>query len=317
MGPCLFSSSCFFRDVSSPKQHSCNSLLFTLEEGRGSVVHPHLVPNPPTGFLAFALKAQLSGAQHSPCFSTLLFTNRYQVQFCQRATGGWIEAHSSCLSGLTESEGPCPEDLGLPTPGLFWLIHPDLTQLLVGIIKFPTLFPPCFWFLFLKCTHFLDDLTQPGLCGPLRLPASSAQTFGCLASPCAQFSARWSIWVLLQHSGLNMSPWSWFSFKWAPSWGSPLRVEDCWNSLAVQWLELHASTVGDPGSIPGGGTKILHAGNCSQKLNKNSPTLRERVEAITSPTSWQFGLCPHHQPALSLEIRADTLDLTRGPFHSS
>ena len=157
----------------------------------------------------------------------------------------------SCWCMATESEGPCPEDLGLPTPGLFWLIHPDLTQLLVGIIKFPTLFPPCFWFLFLKCTHFLDDLTQPGLCGPLRLPASSAQTFGCLASPCAQFSARWSIWVLLQHSGLNMSPWSWFSFKWAPSWGSPLRVEDCWNSLAVQWLELHASTVGDPGSIPG------------------------------------------------------------------
>ena len=26
-------------------------------------MHPHLVPNPPTGFLAFALKAQLSGAQ--------------------------------------------------------------------------------------------------------------------------------------------------------------------------------------------------------------------------------------------------------------
>jgi len=30
-------------------------------------------------------------------------------------------------------------------------------------------------------------------------------------------------------------------------------------SLVVQWLRLHASTVGSTGSIPAGGTKILHA----------------------------------------------------------
>ena len=30
-------------------------------------------------------------------------------------------------------------------------------------------------------------------------------------------------------------------------------------SLAVQWLGLHTSTAGDPGSIPGWGAKILQA----------------------------------------------------------
>ena len=44
-------------------------------------------------------------------------------------------------------------------------------------------------------------------------------------------------------------------------------------SLAVQWLRLCTSTAGDPGSIPGRGTKIPHATRCSQKTktktNKN------------------------------------------------
>ena len=33
-------------------------------------------------------------------------------------------------------------------------------------------------------------------------------------------------------------------------------------SLAVWWLRLHASTAGDEGSVPGWGTKILHAMRC-------------------------------------------------------
>ena len=37
------------------------------------------------------------------------------------------------------------------------------------------------------------------------------------------------------------------------------------NSLAVQWLGLHASTSGSPGLIPGQGTKIPQAAQCSQK----------------------------------------------------
>ena len=35
-------------------------------------------------------------------------------------------------------------------------------------------------------------------------------------------------------------------------------------SLVAQWLRLCASTVGGMGSIPGGGTKILHAAQCGQ-----------------------------------------------------
>ena len=38
------------------------------------------------------------------------------------------------------------------------------------------------------------------------------------------------------------------------------------NSLAVQWLGLCASTAGGLGSIPGGGTEILHA--AQPKINK-------------------------------------------------
>ena len=39
------------------------------------------------------------------------------------------------------------------------------------------------------------------------------------------------------------------------------------NSLVVQWLGLHASTAGGPGSIPGWGTKILQAAQHGQKKN--------------------------------------------------
>ena len=35
-------------------------------------------------------------------------------------------------------------------------------------------------------------------------------------------------------------------------------------SLEVQWLRLRASTEGDTGSVPGQGTKILHAAQCGQ-----------------------------------------------------
>ena len=41
-------------------------------------------------------------------------------------------------------------------------------------------------------------------------------------------------------------------------------------SLAVQWLGLHASTAGGSGSIPGRGTKILHAAQHSQKKKKKA-----------------------------------------------
>ena len=40
------------------------------------------------------------------------------------------------------------------------------------------------------------------------------------------------------------------------------------NSLVVKSLGLHASTAGGMGSIPGWGTKILQAAQCSQKKKK-------------------------------------------------
>ena len=41
-------------------------------------------------------------------------------------------------------------------------------------------------------------------------------------------------------------------------------------SLVVQWFGFHTATVGDIGSIPGQGTKILHATWHSQKCNNNN-----------------------------------------------
>ena len=54
---------------------------------------------------------------------------------------------------------------------------------------------------------------------------------------------------------------------WAQAWNLSLpsyqRVLPG-TSLAVQWLRLHASTAEGEGSIPGWGTKIPHAAQCSQ-----------------------------------------------------
>ena len=46
------------------------------------------------------------------------------------------------------------------------------------------------------------------------------------------------------------------------------------NSLAVQWLGLHASSAGGMGLIPGWGTKISHAVWCSQKKKKKKKEAR-------------------------------------------
>ena len=40
------------------------------------------------------------------------------------------------------------------------------------------------------------------------------------------------------------------------------------SSVVVQWLRLHASTVGDTSSIPGPRTKIPQAAQCSQKQKR-------------------------------------------------
>ena len=48
-----------------------------------------------------------------------------------------------------------------------------------------------------------------------------------------------------------------------------LRIQEVGNSLAVQRLGLGAFTAVGPGSIPGQGTKILHAAYCVQKKKKS------------------------------------------------
>ena len=51
--------------------------------------------------------------------------------------------------------------------------------------------------------------------------------------------------------------------------GNPiLRYTQSRTTLVVQWLRRQASNEGDMGSIPGQGTKIPHAMQCSQKEKK-------------------------------------------------
>ena len=44
-----------------------------------------------------------------------------------------------------------------------------------------------------------------------------------------------------------------------------VKIKNRGTSPVVQWLKLHASIAGDVGSIPGPGTKILHAKWCGKK----------------------------------------------------
>ena len=50
------------------------------------------------------------------------------------------------------------------------------------------------------------------------------------------------------------------------------------NSLVVLWLRLHAPSARDVGSIPGWGTKILHAIQRDQKVKKKKSSGKEVQE---------------------------------------
>ena len=52
------------------------------------------------------------------------------------------------------------------------------------------------------------------------------------------------------------------------------------NSLAVQWLELHASTAGDTGLIPGWGTKILQAMRLPSLPPKKEPRNKGQAQGL-------------------------------------
>ena len=48
----------------------------------------------------------------------------------------------------------------------------------------------------------------------------------------------------------------------------------------AQWLRLHASNPGGEGSIPGQGTKILHAMKCGPKKEKESLCCTEEISTM-------------------------------------
>ena len=69
------------------------------------------------------------------------------------------------------------------------------------------------------------------------------------------------------------------------------------NSLAVQWLGLHAFTAEGAGSIPGGGTKIPQATRCGQK------------KKIELKFNWKKEHIPKARNTLKKKIRKDKLTL--------
>ena len=73
---------------------------------------------------------------------------------------------------------------------------------------------------------------------------------------------------------LTVASWPAYRFlRRQVSWsGIPISKNStvCGTSLAVKWLRLCASNARDAGSIPGQGTKIPHATQQGQKINKNN-----------------------------------------------
>ena len=64
------------------------------------------------------------------------------------------------------------------------------------------------------------------------------------------------------------------------SWGTK-ETSELMNSLVIQWLGLCDSTSGCTGSIPGWGTKILHAVEHGQK--KKNQTLKKKKKKNLGP----------------------------------
>ena len=58
------------------------------------------------------------------------------------------------------------------------------------------------------------------------------------------------------------------------------------NSLAVQWLGLHASTAWGMGSVLGWGTKILYAVRCSQIKKKKLKKKNRWIQGVGSSPVW-------------------------------
>ena len=109
----------------------------------------------------------------------------------------------------------------------------------------------------------------------------------------------------MQPMGLQRVRYNWVTEWTVVSTGAPGREQVCsgcqgipydtwWvnqgreapTSLPVQWLGLCASTAGGTGSIPGVGTKILHATWSIQKQNKNKKGRKASASQIAFHTHW-------------------------------
>ena len=116
--------------------------------------------------------------------------------------------------------------------------------------------------------HFLSFC--PGFCYIYSPPHAPAQPQSCLIS-CGS-------------SGIPaLSPWMVaFLFEMVPSQVFQMKRDKSikWGiSLEVQWLRLHSSNAGSAGSIPGWGTKILHATHPKIKIEKHKMKSTEQ-EAV-------------------------------------
>ena len=76
----------------------------------------------------------------------------------------------------------------------------------------------------------------------------------------------------------------------APSEAESIKTNEQGISLVVQRLRLQASNAGGVGSIPGQGTKILHAVQCGQikKNNNNKKTANGHIKGLVcSPENYR------------------------------
>ena len=82
------------------------------------------------------------------------------------------------------------------------------------------------------------------------------------------------LWSLMPACGLQPSSFT------MNLWGLASNTHSVKISLVVQWLGLCAFTAKGPGSIPGGGTKILQATGLSQRKKKKIHTLSKQYWKI-------------------------------------
>ena len=96
--------------------------------------------------------------------------------------------------------------------------------------------------------------------------------------------------------------------------GSPtVKNVDPGNSLAVQWLELRASTAGGSGSIPSQGTKVLQAVRCGQLKKKNvDPILGIHTLALRRQLALRHGA--RYLTSLILSFLICTLETITAPL---